>query len=64
MLAGFDVAVDGAPGVAGTKAMKALFAAGLHVKFTGDCGLVAPPLIADKSDIDNICGILHDVLTS
>jgi beta-alanine--pyruvate transaminase len=64
MLAGFDVAVDGATGVAGTKAMKALFASGLHVKFTGDCGLVAPPLIADKSDIDNICGILHDVLTS
>jgi len=64
MFAGIDVGVDGTPGVAGTKAMKALFAAGLHVKFTGDCGLVAPPLIADKGDIDNICGILRDVLTS
>ena len=44
--------------------MKALFAAGLHVKFTGDCALVAPPLISEKKDIDNIFGIFRDVLVS
>jgi beta-alanine--pyruvate transaminase len=64
MLAGIDIAMDGGPGVAGTKAMKNLFAAGLHVKFTGDCGLVAPPLIAEKSDIDEIGAILRDVIGS
>ncbi len=64
LFAGIDIKADGAPGVAGTRLMKALFAAGLHVKFTGDCALVAPPLISEKKDIDNIFGIFRDVLVS
>jgi len=42
--------------------MKSLFAGGLHVKFTGDCLLIAPPLVAEKGDIDDITGILRDAL--
>ncbi|MBC8269799.1 MAG: aminotransferase class III-fold pyridoxal phosphate-dependent enzyme, partial [Rhodospirillaceae bacterium] len=64
MLAGIDVSTGEAPGVAGTRAMKKIFASGLHVKFTGDCALVAPPFIAQKSDIDEIGGILRDVLAN
>ncbi len=64
MLAGIDLAAGSAPGVTGTKAMKKLFAAGLHVKLTGDCALVAPPLISTKGDVDEIGGILRDVLAN
>jgi len=64
MLAGIDLKTEGSPGVTGTKAMKKLYAAGLHVKLTGDCALVAPPLVATKADIDEIGGILRDVLAN
>ncbi len=62
MIAGFDVAPAGGPGVRGYEVQKRLFAAGLHIKMTGDAGIVAPPLVAEKSHIDQICGILRDVL--
>ena len=64
MLAGIDISTGEAPGIAGTRAMKKIFASGLHVKFTGDCALVAPPFIAQKSDIDEIGDILRDVLAN
>ncbi len=64
MLAGIDISIGEAPGVAGARAMKKMFASGLHAKFTGDCALIAPPLIAEKSDIDVIGGILRDVLAN
>ncbi len=62
MLAAFDIASNEAPGVVGTRLMKSLYASGLHVKFTGDCALIAPPLVAEKGDIDDITGILRDAL--
>ncbi|MCP4328622.1 MAG: aspartate aminotransferase family protein [Alphaproteobacteria bacterium] len=64
MLAGIDVMPGDAPGARGTDVNKRLFAAGLHVKFTGDSGIVAPPLIAEREHIDEICGKLRDVLSS
>jgi beta-alanine--pyruvate transaminase len=63
MLVGLEVASSAVPGTRGYEIMKKLYAAGLYVKFTGDTGLVAPPLIAEKSDIDDICTILRDVLS-
>ena len=62
LIAGFDVAPEGGPGVRGYEVQKRLFAAGLHIKMTGDAGIVAPPFVAEKSHIDEICGILRDVL--
>ena len=62
MIAGVDIAPGPVPGMRGYEATKRLFRAGLHVKFTGDCALVAPPLVAGKSDIDEICSILREVL--
>ena len=62
LIAGIDLAPTGRPGERGSEAQKKLFAAGLHVKFTGDAGIIAPPLIAEKSHIDAICTILRDVL--
>ncbi|MFQ6023381.1 MAG: aspartate aminotransferase family protein [Acidiferrobacterales bacterium] len=62
MIAGFDVASAGKPGVRGYEVQKRLFEAGLHIKMTGDAGILAPPLIAEKSHIDEMCDILRAVL--
>ena len=62
MIAGIDLAPEGNPGKRGTEAQIKLFHAGLHVKFTGDSGIVAPPFIVEKSQIDDMIGILRDVL--
>ena len=62
MIAGFDLAPAGRPGVRGLDVQQRLFDAGLHIKTTGDAGIVAPPIIAEESHIDEICGILRQVL--
>ncbi len=62
MLAGFDLASASVPGARGHEVQKRLFDAGLHIKTTGDCGIVAPPLVIDKEQIDRIGAILRDVL--
>jgi len=62
MLAGLDVAPGTVPGARGTDIMKRLFKAGLHVKFTGDTALVAPPLVAETGHIDEMCAILRETL--
>ncbi len=64
MLAGFDVAAQGTPGLRGMRLQRALFDAGLHIKTTGDAAILAPPLIVEKSQIDAMCEILRDVLKS
>ena len=64
LLAGFDVAPGPIPGLRGQDIMKWLFAAGVYVKFTGDSGLLAPPFISEKSDIDDICAVIRKVLES
>jgi beta-alanine--pyruvate transaminase len=62
LLAGFDVAPAETPGARGTEIQKRLFAAGLHVKMTGDAGILAPPLVCEREHIDEICSILKQVL--
>jgi beta-alanine--pyruvate transaminase len=57
LLGAFDL-----PPGSGTEMLKKLYAAGLYVKFTGDSGLLAPAFIASESDLDEIGGILRDVL--
>ncbi len=64
MLGGFDVAPGERPGARGPEVQKKLFAAGLHVKFTGDAGIVAPPFIAEKKHIDEMVRILRHVLST
>jgi beta-alanine--pyruvate transaminase len=64
LLAGFDLASsDQPPGSRGLDVQKKLFEAGLHIKMTGDSGIVAPPLIAEKEHVDQICDILRKVLS-
>ena len=62
MFAAIDLASDGAPGRRGHVFQKKLFDNGLHLKTTGDCALVAPPLVAEKAHIDTIAEILRKTL--
>ena len=62
MLAAFDVAADGPPGARGYEGVKRLFDAGLLIKWTGDTGIVAPPLICEEDHLDAIAETLRDVL--
>jgi beta-alanine--pyruvate transaminase len=54
MIAALDVAADGAPGRRGHVYQKKLFDNGLHLKTTGDCAIIAPPLVATKQHVDEI----------
>jgi beta-alanine--pyruvate transaminase len=62
LFAAVDVASDGVAGRRGYQLQKTLFDEGLHLKATGDCLLVAPPLIAEKGQIDMLAGILGKAL--
>ena len=53
-MAGIEVHSDGVPGRRGTKIQKDMFWNGLHVKWTGDNGIVAPAFIAERKHIDEI----------
>lgn len=63
LLAAFDLAPEGAPGARGYRCLKQLFDRGLLIKWTGDTGIVAPPLIATRADIDDIVSTVRSVLT-
>jgi len=62
LLAGIDVASEGQAGLRGNMLQRRLFDAGLHVKTTGDCALIAPSLIMEKEQIDEMCEILKQEL--
>jgi len=62
LMAGIDLAPAQKPGQRGSEAQIKLFHTGLHVKFTGDAGIIAPPFIVEKSQIDAMISILRDVL--
>ena len=64
MLAAFDLSVDEKPGRRGHDFQKRLFDAGVHVKTTGDAALIAPPFVIEKSEIDDMCGIIRETLDS
>jgi len=64
MLAAIDLKNDGTPGARGTELQKKLFWGGLHIKFTGDCGVIAPPLVCEKEHIDEMCQILREAIES
>lgn len=63
LLAGFDLAVKGEPGARGYELQKKLFAKGLHIKMTGDAGIIAPPLVVEPVQITEMINILRDVLS-
>ena len=64
MMAAFDLLVGEKPGRRGHDFQGRLFDAGVHIKTTGDAALIAPPFIIERSEIDDMCGIIREVLDS
>jgi beta-alanine--pyruvate transaminase len=64
MMGAVDVHAEGAPGKRGHAFQKKLFDNGLHLKATGDCAIIAPPLVAERTHIDNMVEILRRTLKS
>ena len=64
LLGGIDLAPGERPGQRGTEAQKRLFAAGMHVKFTGDSGIIAPALVAERKHVDEMCKVLREVIAT
>lgn len=62
LLSGIDVEPGAVPGLRGTKIQKQLFQDGMHIKFTGDSGIFAPPLVSTRDQIDEMCAILRTTL--
>ena len=54
MMGGIDIRMDERLGKAGYACFKKLFEAGLSLKATGDCLIVAPPFVCEKNHIDEI----------
>jgi len=54
MMAAVELKPQGNPGALGTRCQKELFWNGMHVKFTGDTGIVAPAFIATEAHIDEM----------
>jgi len=63
LMGGFDLKAKEAPGAYGTALQKKLFWNGLHVKFTGDTGILAPQFIATRENVDDMMAILRETLT-
>tara|TARA_Y100000590_G_scaffold353160_1_gene405970 strand:- start:3251 stop:4591 length:1341 start_codon:yes stop_codon:yes gene_type:complete len=64
MMGGIDINLDERPGKAGYSCFKKLFEAGLSLKATGDCLIVAPPFICEKQHIDEIIEKLRTGITN
>jgi len=62
LLGAIELKSKGAPGLRGGAAQVALFKRGMHVKFTGDSGIVAPPFISEKSHVDEMIDKLRAML--
>jgi len=63
LLAAVELHPQGAPGSRGHEVQKRLYDRGLHLKSTGESLILAPPLVAERSHIDEIVGKLRDVLS-
>ncbi len=63
LLGGIDLApLDAAPGKRGSRVMQELYDAGVMTKLTGDCILVAPPLVCEDQHLDELFTKLRGVL--
>jgi beta-alanine--pyruvate transaminase len=62
MLAGVEVKPGKSPGLRGHELQTRLYDRGLHVKTTGDVAIMAPALIATRSDIDAMAEMLREAI--
>ncbi|MBT6094829.1 MAG: aminotransferase class III-fold pyridoxal phosphate-dependent enzyme [Rhodospirillaceae bacterium] len=62
LLGAVELKPKGAPGALGTQVQKDLFWNGMHLKFTGDAGIVAPAFVAEKAQVDEMIDKLRATL--
>ena len=62
LFAGCDLDPGESLGARGFDLQKRLYRNGLHIKMTGDAGLIAPPLVSEQRHIDRLCDILRRTL--
>ena len=63
LLAAIEIGKDGVnPGALGGEAQKRMFWNGLHIKFTGDAGIIAPAFVMTENDIDELVGKFRSTL--
>jgi len=62
LLGAVEIKAKGGAGVRGTKAQIALFNEGMHAKFTGDSGIIAPAFVSEKKHIDEMMDKLRSML--
>jgi len=63
LMGAVELKPKGTPGLRGGAAQVSLFKNGMHVKFTGDTGIVAPPFVSEKSHIDEMVDKLRATLS-
>jgi len=54
LMAAVDLKAGKVPGARGNELQKRMFWNGLHIKWTGDTAILAPPLVAEKAHVDEI----------
>ena len=64
LFATVDIEAGEAPGARGYQMLQRLYENGLIVKLTGDALLIAPPLIAERAHIDEMCDKMRKVLAT
>ena len=62
MLAAIDVKPGEKPGHKGYALQKRLYDRGLHLKTTGDCAIIAPPLTFSRQNVDTLVETLREAL--
>ncbi len=64
MMGGVDVAPLAVPGARGHALQKKLYDNGLHIKTTGDCGVIAPPFTFATDHVDRFVDVMRKTLTA
>ena len=64
LIAGIDLAPGATPGARGPEVQKKFYAAGLHLKMTGDSGIIAPPLVSERAHVDRLVEVMREILAA
>ncbi len=64
LIAGVDLVSDGKPGRRGHLLQRKLYDAGVHLKTTGDCAILAPQFVFEREHVDTAVEVLRATLLS
>ncbi len=64
MIGAVDIKPGEKPGHRGYALQKRLYERGLHLKTTGDCAMISPPLIFSRQNVDTMVEVLAEALSA